>query len=258
MATIRCGGHTFPSIEAVLFDKDGTLADVEGYLQQLGYDRVHKLCDRSNGPLLDNGAFLLSAFGLVDGKLDPAGLLAVGSRQENEVAAAACLAADGWPWIAALTAAKAAFCEAERSLAPKAKKTPLIAGAAALIARLKDLQLKVGIVSADLHREVEAFITHHELSRIDWVWGAGDGHMPKTHPEFLRFACCEVGGEQPVAPQSVLVIGDSASDLGVAEQGAAGFVAMMGGWSTSPTIDVEGAECAIAPISHLDQVEVFA
>lgn len=257
MATIRCGGHTFPSVEAVLFDKDGTLADVEGYLQLLGYDRVQKLYEQPDA-LSDNSAFLLSAFGLADGQLEPAGLLAVGSRQENEVAAAACLAVDGRPWIAALTAAKAAFCEAERSLAPKVEKTPLIAGATSLIVRLKDSQLKVGIVSADLHREVEAFITHYELSGIDWFWGAGDGHVPKTHPEFLRFACREMGGEQPIDPRSVLVIGDSASDLGVAKQGAAGFVGMTGGWSTSPMIEVEGVDCAIALISHLDQVEVFA
>lgn len=257
MATIRCAGHTFSSIEGVLFDKDGTLAEVEGYLKVLGDARCQLLYGKSVASLRSR-AFLQAAFGLSDGQLDPAGLLAVGSRQENEVAAAAVLAADGWGWMAALEAARDAFCEAEQGLAPKAEKTSLIAGATSLIARLKDAGLTVGIVSADLHREVEAFIASYDLSEIDWFWGAGDGHMPKTHSEFLRFACGELEGEGAIAPQSVLVIGDSASDLCVAKQGAAGFVAMTGGWTAPPVIDFEGADCAISVINRLDQVEVFA
>lgn len=261
MTTIRCGKKIFSSIQAVLFDKDGTLADVEGYLCQLGDMRWQRLCaaePRLMPTSSSAAAPLLFAFGLVEGRLDPAGLLAVGSRQENEVAAATFLAAAGWKWVAALTAAKTAFCEAERSLAPKVEKTPLLKGAAPLITRLKQSSVKVGIVSADLHSEVEAFVEQYRL-KVDWYWGAGNERLPKTHPDFLRLVCQEMAIAPPSINQSsVLIIGDSASDLLVATQGSCGFVGMTGGWSTPPNIDFSGVEIELATVSQLNQVEVFA
>ena len=43
MATIQCCGHLFQNILAVLFDKDGTLLNVEDYLIALGKERTHQI-----------------------------------------------------------------------------------------------------------------------------------------------------------------------------------------------------------------------
>ena len=249
MPTIRCLGHTFESIQAVLFDKDGTLANVESYLRSLGFARSRLTADCAlevRSP--DLQPRLLSTFGLSTTQLDPAGLLAVGSRYENEIAAAACLASLGIGWIRSVALAKAAFGQAEASLAPKVRQTPMLPGVPQLLARLSAAGLTIGIVSSDLHTEVAAFVDHYKLADVDWYCGAAPATLPKTHPDFLRFACQSLA----VSPQAVLVIGDSAADYALSQQGAAGFLSMTGGWNHSPEIAPE-----ITTFSELTQVEVF-
>jgi len=264
MVQVECGGQLFEPIQAVLFDKDGTLAQVEDYLRRVGELRWRFLCEAE--PRLDTAegfAFLRGAFGFDDEGVDPAGLLALGSRHENAVVAAAGLSALGWGWITATRLAAIAFGKAEQQLAPKVERTPLLEASVDLIERLQRANVKVGIVSADLHSEVSAFVDFYALSQVNWFCGArGDSHqeklrqcLPKTHPDFLPFACAQID----VAPERTLVIGDSASDLLVASRGAAGFVAMTGGWQKPVEIDRDiGRGLAIATVSHLSQVEVFA
>ena len=110
MTTIRCLDYLFDSVQAVLFDKDGTLANVETYLRDLGYARsqfISAHLPASNAPKLRSA--VLSAFGLSADRLDPAGMLAVGSRYENEVAVATCLAIAGSGWVDAVKRSKEAF-----------------------------------------------------------------------------------------------------------------------------------------------------
>lgn len=257
MATIRCREQCFESIQAVLFDKDGTLAQVEGYLRLLGEARSHALLTKEPSLTTQRTALptkppLMEAFGIGEGQLNPTGLLAVGSRQENEVAAAAYLAEAGWSWIAALEAAQDAFAQAEATLSPKVEKTPLVEGTAELLDRLTANTIQIGIVSADLHREVAAFIEHYALHEVDWFCGASSDYLAKTHPDFLTFACESMS----VAPQQTLVIGDSASDLLLASRGAAGFLAMVGGWHSPPMIKPI-KDVKMTQFWHLAEVEVF-
>lgn len=249
MATIRCLDHTFEAVQAVLFDKDGTLAAVEGYLRKLGEMRSQFIADLLPKPKSAQlRSAMLATFGLFPNRLDPAGLLAVGSRYDNEIAAAACLAAMGTGWVTAVEQAKAAFVQAETSLAPKVQKTPLIAGADTLLTRLSLSGLKIGIVSSDLHSEVSAFIKYYQLHEVNWYCGAAPGSLPKTHPDFLAYACQSLA----VDPQKTLVIGDSAADYMLSCQGAMGFLGMTGGWHHPPSIDPSART-----FSYLRQVEVF-
>ena len=228
MATIYCQAHQFKQIQAVLFDKDGTLANTEAYLRQVGTARSQLI---PNQPPAFHTS-LLSAFGLTTNHIDPTGLLAVGSRQENEVAAAAYIAATGKGWIEACAIAQAAFIQADIALAPKVEKTPLIEGVRPLLSRLSLANVKLGIVSSDLHSEVARFVEYYHLAEISWYCGAARSYLPKSHPEFLAFASKSLA----VSPAEILVIGDSASDLALAKQGAADFLGMVGGWTRSPVI----------------------
>ena len=244
MATIRAQGYAFENIEAVLFDKDGTLANVEQYLCALGWARSHQV----NRQISGLAAALLATMGITEQTIDPAGLMAVASRRDNEIAAAACVTATGIGWIEALEIVSTAFVQAEKQLQPKVLQTPIIDGAAVLIDRLKLAGVKVGIVSADIHTEVEAFVEHHHLTKVDWYCGASTSTIAKTHPNFLNFACKALGAP----PEQTLVIGDSAGDLAVADRGAAGFLGMVGGWQHPPAI----ANAKIS-IQRLCQVECF-
>ncbi|MGB3295445.1 MAG: HAD family hydrolase [Phormidesmis sp.] len=244
MATIRCKHQTFENIQAVLFDKDGTLANVETYLKQLGEMRSRLIAGQVPGLQ----AALLSAFGLQYGQIDAAGLLAVGSREQNEVAAAAYVAATGIGWVAALNLVTSAFEQAEAALPRKVTQTPLLPGAAQLILQLKSAGATLGIVSSDTHLEVAAFTQYYALSEISWYCGVSSSALPKTHPDFLQFACEALA----VPLTGVLVVGDSAADAALACQGAAGFVGLTGGWQRSPRFSPD-----IVSVETLSQVEVF-
>ncbi|MGB8702754.1 MAG: HAD family hydrolase, partial [Thermosynechococcaceae cyanobacterium] len=116
MVNVRCRDKTFSDIQAIIFDKDGTLANVEAYLKSLGQKRARLVDARVPGVQEP----LLMAFGVEGNSLNPMGLLAVGSRQENQIAAAAYVAETGRGWAEALQTAIAAFTEAEGYLPSKA------------------------------------------------------------------------------------------------------------------------------------------
>ncbi|MFO5527080.1 MAG: HAD family hydrolase, partial [Cuspidothrix sp.] len=116
MATIKCKNLTFSHIEAVLFDKNGTLEDSESYLRILGQKSARIIDSQIPGI----GEPLLMAFGIDGNHLDPAGLMSVASRQETEVAAAAYIAETGRGWFECLKIARQALEEAEQYV----KKTP--------------------------------------------------------------------------------------------------------------------------------------
>ncbi len=264
MATVRCSAHTFENIQAVIFDKDGTLADVETYLIRLAEVRSQLTAvqvPRSQAQQNALQSNFLAAFGLKNGTLDPAGLLAVGSRYENEVALAAYLAAIGIGWIAALALVQTAFHQADTILSPKVTQTPLLAGALPLLQQLEQAGIIVAILSADTHPEVTAFIQHYQLTEICWYRGASAGSLPKTHPNALKSACEAIN----VRPDQTLVIGDSAADLALAHQGSAGFLGVTGGWKQLLHISAPKKgfnteaqpDLAIASTSSLTQVECF-
>ena len=256
MATVYCQGKTFQSIRAVLFDKDGTLAQVEDYLKKLGLARSRSITQavthstsahksKTSPPDLDSA--ILATFGLSPDNLDPAGLLAVGSRYDNEVAAAACLAATGWGWIDAIKTVQTAFIQAADTLSPKVTHTPLLPNVYQTLKQLNAVGSAIGIVSSDLHSEVTAFVEHYQLAQVMWHCGFSSDTLPKTHPEFLTFACDAMS----VKANETLIIGDSAADYELSTQGAAGFLGMVGGWSRPPDIN-----SAITTFFNFREIEV--
>ncbi|MEL7357575.1 MAG: HAD family hydrolase [Cyanobacteria bacterium J06560_6] len=259
MATIRTQGPTseatFKAVEAVLFDKDGTLANVASYLTALGQARSQRVSAIARDRASIVRSAIMAAFGLSTAGIDPAGLLAVGSRHENEIAAAACLAADlaiaaisNSGWIETLEATKAAFSDAEAALSPKVVQTPLLPDVLPLLHQLKQAGLTIGIVSSDTHAEVATFVSHYQLHDVDWYCGAAPATLAKTHPDFLQFACHALG----MSPSATLVIGDSAADYLLSTRGAAGFIGMTGGWRQPVKLPE-----TVATVSALAQIEAF-
>ena len=224
MATIQCGEIQFQAIQAVLFDKDGTLADSQAFLRHLGQKRS-RLIDAQIPGVQEP---LLMAFGLDGDKLNPAGLLAVGTRYENEIAAAAYVAETGRDWVKSLNLVRSAFVEADRVFQRKADNTPLFEGARDVLQNLVAAGVKVGIVSADTTANVEDFVERYELG--DWVQvrlgiDSGPG---KPDPTVFYRACTVLG----ILPERVLAIGDAAADIEMAKAAnAAGCVAVNWGWT---------------------------
>ena len=236
MVTIQCErkGELPPlvwkGIEAIFFDKDGTLSRSEDYLLPLGQARAAAIDRQVPG----TKAQILKTFGFEGEQLNPAGLLPVGSGEDNRLAASGQLAALGKNWFDSLRIVQDAFEEAERSLPPFYTITPLIPGTVEILRHLETLPVKVAIVSGDSTANIETFLCHHHLrSGVDAIRGAD---IPPRKPDPHCFL--QVCQELDISPQSVVMIGDATGDMAMARAaGAAGGIGVQWGWSLPHPID---------------------
>ncbi|HEY9666965.1 MAG TPA: HAD family hydrolase [Coleofasciculaceae cyanobacterium] len=244
MVTICCRNVTFPNIQAVIFDKDGTLEDSQAFLRELGQKRSRLIDAHIPGI----GEPLLMAFGIDGQKLDPTGLMAVGSRRENEIAAAAYIAETGRGWLESLAIARRAFEDADYYLKDAANTSPLFAGSLDVLKFLWDAGLKLGILSAARTERVQAFVKRHQLDAyIQLQQGVDDGPS-KPDPSLFLQACQTLG----VEPSLTLMVGDSAGDIEMAHRaGAAGCIGIC--WGTPEAAHLEAADVVI---SQLDEIQV--
>lgn len=242
MVTIRCREVTFPNIEAIIFDKDGTLEDSQAFLRELAYKRSRLIDAQIPG----TGEPLLMAFGIQEDTLDPTGLMAVGSRRESEIAAAAYIAETGRGWLESLDIARNAFAEAEQYLKDAAGTSPLFAGSLDVLKSLSEAGLKLGILSAASTAGVQAFVKRHQLEPYIQLQQGVDTDLSKPDPALFLQACEQLG----VSASSTLMVGDSAGDMVMASRaGAAGCIGIS--WRTS--VHFPNADIAIA---QLDEIQI--
>jgi phosphoglycolate phosphatase len=196
LVTIKCGNRTFSNIEAILFDKNGTLEDSEVYLRSLA-QKVARMVDAQVPGI---GEPLLMAFGINGTSLDPAGLIAVASRRETEVAAAAYIAETGKGWFESLKIARQALEEAEKYIGKT--PSPLFVGSLEVLKSLKEAGLKLGILSAASTSEVMDFVKNHQLNDYILLEMGVDEGPSKPDPVLFIQACQKLG----VEPSATLMV----------------------------------------------------
>ena len=219
MLAIACQKVKFNNIAAVIFDKDGTLEDSLTFWREVGVKRARAIDARIPGV----GEPLLMAFGILDNTLNPQGLLAVGSRRENEIAAAAYIAETGRTWHEALQIARQAFNEVSESkyLVKTTESAPLFTDVKQTLQSLIDAGLKIGILSADSTAEVNKFVNNHKLQDYLHSCIGVDDELTKPDPRLFQKSCTALG----VTPEQTLMVGDSIGDIAMAKAaGAAGTV----------------------------------
>ena len=243
MVTIQCKGVKFANIQAIVFDKDGTLEDSEAYLRNLGQKRSRLIDAQIPGI----GEPLLMAFGINGDSLDPTGLLAVGSRRETEIAAAAYIAETGKGWLESLALARRAFEEADRYIGTA--PSPLFVGSLEVLKYLSEAGLKLGILSAASTERVRAFALRHQLQDyVQLQMGVDSAELSKPNPALFLQACQTLG----VEPGATLMVGDSAGDIEMARNaGAAGCIGIY--WGKLVAAHLQTADVAIA---SLDQIQI--
>ncbi|ACK71872.1 HAD-superfamily hydrolase, subfamily IA, variant 1 [Gloeothece citriformis PCC 7424] len=244
MVTIICKNRQFDHVQGIIFDKDGTLENSQDYLRELGLKRVRLIDAQIPGI----GEPLLMAFGITENKLDPTGLMAVGSRLENKIAAAAYIAETGRSWFEALTIAQNAFNEADKYLQSNRKTSPLFTGCLEVLRDLAGGGLKLGILSADSRENVKNFVEIHQLSNYIHLAMGTDQGLHKPDPELFIQACHQLG----VVPEYTLMVGDAQGDLEMARQAkAAGVIGIC--WTHSQAVHLEQADVFI---TQLDQIQI--
>ncbi|MFQ4143125.1 HAD family hydrolase [Chlorogloeopsis sp. ULAP02] len=241
MVSIKCRNVTFSNIQAILFDKNGTLEDSEAYLRSLA-QKAARLLDAQVPGI---GEPLLMAFGVNGNNLDPAGLIAVASRRETEVAAAAYIAETGKSWFESLQMSRQALEEAEKYIGKT--PSPLFVGSLEVLKNLSEAGLKLGILSAATTTEVREFVATHQLSNyIQLEMGVDEG--PSKPDPILFLQACERLGVEPLA---TLMVGDSVGDMQMARKAkAAGCIGIT--W-TGKSDNVSGANVII---NQLDEIQI--
>jgi phosphoglycolate phosphatase len=241
LVKISCKKTTFSNIEAVIFDKDGTLEDSHNFLRELAQRRSRLVDAQIPGV----GDPLLMAFGVCDrATLDPKGLMAVGSRAENIIAAAAYIAETGRSWYEALEVARNAFTEADRTFERTPENSPLVPGTVEILQQFSTVGLKLGILSAATTQEVQKFVERHQLrSYFKLEMGVSSQGPFKPSPDLFLKACAALG----VSPENTVMVGDSALDMQMARQAkAAGAIAVCRQGES-----LDGADVAIAHFEEL-------
>lgn len=242
MTAIQCGDVRFANIQAIVFDKDGTLEDSEAYLRNLGQKRSRLIDAQIPGI----GDPLLMAFGINSDTLDPTGLLAVGSRRETEIAAAAYIAETGRGWLESLAIARRAFEEADQFVGTA--PSPLFVGSLEVLKYLSEAGLKLGILSAASTERVRAFVDRHQLGNYVQLQMGVDRGPSKPDPALFLQACQTLG----VEPSVTLMVGDSVGDIEMARQaGAAGCIGIC--WGKPEAAHLQTADVAIA---QLDEIKI--
>lgn len=243
---ISGNGQIFRQIEAIIFDKDGTLADSRHFLTVLAQARAQEL--NHHWPGIE--AELLKRFGIQQGRLDPDSLMAVGSRAENQSEVIQVLVQQGIDPEIAASQVDDCFQSVDQILTPqKAQHTPPFVGTRAMLARLAKSSIKLGVLSSDSSTNVEQFLQHYGLDQFFQGWLGTEGSArPKPDP-MLLWQLCEI---LQVGVSHSLVLGDSLVDQQLAlRAGAAGFISVSEWWGRTP---IAGAD---AVVTTWDDLEVI-
>ena len=236
--------HTFTDIQALIFDKDGTLENSKVYLEKLTLERLRRL--EAIAPGISQP--LAKAFGFDGQSITGAGLMGVGSRQDNLIAAAAYLAERGHSWFDALSLSHQCFDQADRQVIPNAQTCPMFPGVGENLRAWSEQGVKIAILSAARQWSVERFIADHQLGAwVDVALGSDQG-LSKPDPALYQLACEKLG----VNPSQTLMIGDAQGDITMAKQGGAkGAIAIR--WPGYQSPDLKDADLTIQAI---DQIQI--
>ncbi|MEB3322331.1 MAG: HAD-IA family hydrolase [Synechococcaceae cyanobacterium] len=228
-------------MEAVLFDKDGTLSHSEPMLQALGIERIahclqliRRVHPRKRTRNLET--LLRRAYGLSEAGVDPAGALAVAARDHNLVATATALAQEGLGWPEAHAIAEEAFLRSEgRGEGDDPLPVPPPTdGLGGLLQALRGAGVRCGVISNDGEAGIRSFLRRHDLNdHFAALWSAD--HRPRKPDPAAVHGLCRVLG---VPPRRCALVGDANSDLHMARlAGVAVVLGYRAGWQRPVPLD---------------------
>ncbi|WP_416885515.1 HAD family hydrolase [Marinospirillum sp.] len=256
MALIRIGQQTY-QVEALLFDKDGTLLN----LNALWCRWLDALVARLNLEPISSLPLSPVAFDLALGvsnteqgrTIDPTGPLAIGSMDDVLTILAQVLYQQaGLGWNDALRCVHQARWMAEAELNWAEWIQPL-AGVQSWIAAAQAAGLRLGVVTSD---DQASALAHLKVLQLDQAMSVVIGHdqveQGKPFPQMVERACQQLG----VLPEQTLLFGDSNGDMQMAQ--AAGLLAGIGIAPEKQRSHLTAAQQIIADYTDCDILDSFS
>lgn len=236
-------------LEAVLFDKDGTMSHSEPMLEGLAQERLH-LCLQLAMPHLGTSAeaaehlhdLLCRAYGLRTGRIDPAGITAVASRDHNLIATATTLTQVGLGWPDALAISEEVFARTDALHGQGTGHRPMpTAGLIPLLEALRQEGIACAVISNDHETGIREFLAAHGIQdHVQGLWSA-DHRPAKPDPRAVHALCAALG----VEPGRCALVGDADSDLRMAQgAGVPVVLGYRGGWREPPVLREQGHRLA--------------
>lgn len=243
MTELLLKGEPIGKVKCILFDKDGTISNSEGYLLSLAQLRINqsilhfKKRKASKETILKLEFLLNKAYGVTKKGLRPDSTLAIASRNHNLISTATifCLLEDSWP--NALNLANSIFNKADTLKLNKqshSQKRNLLPGFINFFNQLKHQGIICALISNDNSFGINNFLVNNNLDKeITHFWSC-DNIPVKPNPQAVEKLCKIV----KVNPKNCALIGDSDSDLQMARQaGIQLALGYTGGWRTAPLLN---------------------
>ena len=228
------------TIEAILFDKDGTLLDFHATWLPV-YGAMARRLFAQDDPLLADRLLAAAGYDPSRGVIAAGSLLAAGNNEEI----AACFAAVlGVPATPDMTAALDRVCAEEG-----AGHSVAVPAMAETLAGLRAQGYRLGVATSDSAAGAEATLAPFGvLPLCDFVAGYDSGHGSKPGPGMVQGFCTQLG----LQPSAVAVVGDNAHDMDMARAaGAALKVGVLTGTSSREELALH-ADHVLESIAELE------
>jgi phosphoglycolate phosphatase-like HAD superfamily hydrolase len=253
--------HLPADLQAVVFDKDGTLIDFNAMWATWLIDLARRLelrienenlrMDSSQNQFsILNSQFSISGrlfqaldFDYKTGRVIPGGRFAVEPMARLRELAVDVLRAAGLPGAAAAQVVDDTWYLPD----PVALARPL-ADLPALFGALRARGLRIAVATSDDHAPTEATLASLGLAAlVDAVCGADDGVLNKPAPDMVLQLCKQLD----VPPARVMVVGDAVADLQMGRAAGAGLVVGVLSGLSSAALLAPHADVVIPSVADL-------
>lgn len=220
MAWIQFGDSSFNPAQ-VIFDKDGTLIDLDHMWGRLARAWVERLTAEAGDQELKRDLYRSLGYDPLSGRIMPQSPLAIATRGQLQTIAAATLYRRGTPWAEAEDRTRLAF-QAGGADLPLADLIRPLGNMVGLFRRLREAGVRLAVVTTDHRTETENTLDILGVAHlVDHLVCGDDGLPPKPSPDMLLAVCARSG----IAPAGSAVVGDTVADLLMSSRAGAGFKA---------------------------------
>ncbi|WP_299474589.1 HAD family hydrolase [uncultured Roseibium sp.] len=196
-------------IEAILFDKDGTLLDFDATWTP-AYEEAARFASKG---ILSEAERFLEKTGLdLETRNSAAGsLLAAGNSEEI---------AEAWIAGGADFSLDDLTSELDRIFVSKMHDAKPLTGIRETVDWLLDRGFRLGVASSDSEAAIRAFLEGSGLApKFEFVTGYDTGHGPKPEPGMVLGFASAIG----LPPAKIAVVGDNMHDIDMAKAAGAGL-----------------------------------